>query len=251
MMTLKVNGQNHEIDADPDTPLLYVLADDIKLNAAKFGCGLGQWRFMHGDRGRQRRLACVTPLFCSKASRNDAGGSRHDRSARADSARLHGGAAAHAATASPHDDAGAGVAAEESQTTDEQIRAELEPHLCRCGTQMRILRAVHPPSGLMDTADAASATPGEHDERASYFSTAPCARGRGALIVSFSLSNALAQESERARSRRRKPPGSLKTSPFLDSWIRIDADGGITVFTGKANSARAQDRLSADRRRRA
>ena len=30
------------------------------------------------------------------------------------------------------------------------------------------------------------------------------------------------------------PPGSLKTSPYLDSWIRIDGDGGITVFTGKA-----------------
>ena len=42
MMTLKVNGKNHEIDADPDTPLLYVLRDDLKLNAAKFGCGLGQ-----------------------------------------------------------------------------------------------------------------------------------------------------------------------------------------------------------------
>ena len=42
MMTLKVNGHDHQIDADPDTPLLYVLRDDIKLNAAKFGCGLGQ-----------------------------------------------------------------------------------------------------------------------------------------------------------------------------------------------------------------
>jgi aerobic-type carbon monoxide dehydrogenase small subunit (CoxS/CutS family) len=44
--------------------------------------------------------------------------------------------------------------------TDEQIRAELEPHLCRCGTHMRILRAVHRAIRLMDTADAASATPG-------------------------------------------------------------------------------------------
>jgi len=42
MMTLKVNGREHQVDADPDTPLLYVLRDDIKLNAAKFGCGLGQ-----------------------------------------------------------------------------------------------------------------------------------------------------------------------------------------------------------------
>jgi aerobic-type carbon monoxide dehydrogenase small subunit (CoxS/CutS family) len=42
MMTLKVNGHDRQIDADPDTPLLYVLRDDLALNAAKFGCGLGQ-----------------------------------------------------------------------------------------------------------------------------------------------------------------------------------------------------------------
>ena len=38
--------------------------------------------------------------------------------------------------------------------TDEQIRSELEPHLCRCGTHMRILRAVHRAAHLMQTADA-------------------------------------------------------------------------------------------------
>jgi nicotinate dehydrogenase subunit B len=56
----------------------------------------------------------------------------------------------------------------------------------------------------------------------------------GALVVSFSLSGAFAQEqSAPAAAVAPFPPGSLKTSPFLDSWIRIDADGAITVFTGK------------------
>jgi hypothetical protein len=41
-MTLSVNGTDHEITADPQTPLLYVLRNDLRLNAAKFGCGLGQ-----------------------------------------------------------------------------------------------------------------------------------------------------------------------------------------------------------------
>jgi CO/xanthine dehydrogenase Mo-binding subunit len=53
--------------------------------------------------------------------------------------------------------------------------------------------------------------------------------GGGALIVSFSLSDAFAQD----HAGPPKPPGSLATSPYLDAWIRIDADG-ITVFTGKA-----------------
>jgi len=57
--------------------------------------------------------------------------------------------------------------------------------------------------------------------------------GGGALIVSFSLPAVLAQD-QTAPAPAPKPPGSLANTPFLDSWIRIDADGGITVFSGKA-----------------
>src|ERR1700746_2271663 len=56
--------------------------------------------------------------------------------------------------------------------------------------------------------------------------------GSGALVVSFSLSGALAQD-QSAATPSPPAPGSLKTSPYLDAWIRIDADG-ITIFTGKA-----------------
>jgi CO/xanthine dehydrogenase Mo-binding subunit len=58
--------------------------------------------------------------------------------------------------------------------------------------------------------------------------------GGGALIVSFSLGNAFAQNQSPAAPPPPSLPGSLKGAPFLDSWIRIDADGSITVFTGKA-----------------
>jgi nicotinate dehydrogenase subunit B len=57
--------------------------------------------------------------------------------------------------------------------------------------------------------------------------------GGGALIVSFPMPAAFAQD-QAAPAAAPKPPGSLATSPYLDSGIRIDADGGITVFTGKA-----------------
>src|ERR1700730_16579393 len=57
--------------------------------------------------------------------------------------------------------------------------------------------------------------------------------GSGALIVSFSLSKAFAQDQAPAAAPAPKPPGSLATTPYLDSWIRIDADGRITAFTGK------------------
>jgi nicotinate dehydrogenase subunit B len=58
-------------------------------------------------------------------------------------------------------------------------------------------------------------------------------KGGGALIVSFSLTDAFAQDQTPAAAPPApKPPGSLAQAPYLDSWIRIDADG-ITVFTGK------------------
>ena len=64
--------------------------------------------------------------------------------------------------------------------------------------------------------------------------------GTGALVVSFSISGVLAQQpppdvpEPAAAPEPPKLPGSLDENRFLDSWIRIDADGGITVFTGKA-----------------
>ncbi len=59
--------------------------------------------------------------------------------------------------------------------------------------------------------------------------------GGGALIVSFSLGDAFAQgQNAPAATPVPSLPGSLKGAPFLNSWIRIDADGSITAFTGKA-----------------
>ncbi len=62
------------------------------------------------------------------------------------------------------------------------------------------------------------------------FSRRSVLAGGGALIVSFSLGDAFADDQTAAP----KPPGSLATSPYLDAWIRIDADGTITALTGKA-----------------
>jgi nicotinate dehydrogenase subunit B len=59
----------------------------------------------------------------------------------------------------------------------------------------------------------------------------------GALVVAFSLApRAFGQGGEGAAPKPAAPnlPGSLKTTPMLDAWIRVDADGRITVFTGKA-----------------
>ena len=117
MMTLKVNGHDHQIDADPDTPLLYVLRDDLKLNAAKFGCGLGQCGACTVIVDGKAVLSCVTPLLLLEGKQvTTLEGLGTIEAPGADPARLHGRAGgAMRLLHCRNDDAGAGVAAEESQ----------------------------------------------------------------------------------------------------------------------------------------
>ncbi|MBV9505766.1 MAG: (2Fe-2S)-binding protein [Acidobacteriia bacterium] len=61
-VALKVNGRSHTIDADPSTPLLYVLSDDLQLQGPKFGCGLGQCGACTVICKGQAIRSCITPV---------------------------------------------------------------------------------------------------------------------------------------------------------------------------------------------
>ena len=62
-VTLSVNGKTHRVEADPETPLLYVLRDDLQLNGAKYGCGIGQCGSCTVMVDGEAVLSCVTPLL--------------------------------------------------------------------------------------------------------------------------------------------------------------------------------------------
>jgi nicotinate dehydrogenase subunit A len=162
MMILKVNGHDHEIDADPDTPLLYVLRDDIKLNAAKFGCGLGQCGACTVIVDGKAVLSCVTPLLlvADKQVTTLEGLGTVEAPAPIQRAFMEEQAAQCGYCIAGMMMRAQALLQKNPKPTDEQIRAELAPHLCRCGTHMRILRAVHRAGKLMDTADASSSTQG-------------------------------------------------------------------------------------------
>ena len=155
MMTLKVNGRDHQIESEPDTPLLYVLRNDLELNAAKFGCGLGQCGACTVIVDGKAVLSCVTPLLLLEGKQIT---TLEGLGSVSDPAPIQRAFMEEQAAQCGYCIAGMMMRAQallrrNSKPTDEQIRAELAPHLCRCGTHMRILRAVHSAALLMDTAE--------------------------------------------------------------------------------------------------
>ncbi|CCE01358.1 putative oxidoreductase subunit protein [Bradyrhizobium sp. STM 3809] len=155
-MTLTINGRDHQVDAEPDTPLLYVLRDDIKLNAAKYGCGLGQCGactvMVDGD----AVFSCITPILLLKDRKITTleGLGTQDAPAPIQRAFIEEQAAQCGYCTPGMMMRAQALLQRNAAPTDQQIRAELAPHLCRCGTHMRILRAVHRAADMMRRADA-------------------------------------------------------------------------------------------------
>jgi len=155
MAILKVNGRDYTIDAEPDTPLLYVLRDELRLNAAKFGCGLGQCGACTVIVDGKAVLSCVTPLVLLEGKQVT---TLEGLGTASEPAPIQRAFMEEQAAQCGYCIAGMMMRAQallqkNHKPTDEQIRSALAPHLCRCGTHMRILRAVHRAARLMDTAD--------------------------------------------------------------------------------------------------
>jgi nicotinate dehydrogenase subunit A len=154
MLTLKINGRDHQIDAESDTPLLYVLRDDLALNAAKFGCGLGQCGACTVIVDGKAVLSCVTPLLLLEGKQVTTleGLGTPSQPAPIQRAFIEEQAAQCGYCIAGMMMRAQALLQRNPKATDEQVRAELTPHLCRCGTHMRILRAVRRAARLMDTA---------------------------------------------------------------------------------------------------
>jgi nicotinate dehydrogenase subunit A len=162
MMTLKVNGRDHQVDAEPDTPLLYVLRDDLKLNAAKFGCGLGQCGSCTVMVDGKAVLSCVIPLMLLEGKQVT---TLEGLGSISTPAPIQRAFIEEQAAQCGYCIAGMMMRAQAllqrvRKPSDQQIRAELEPNLCRCGTHMRIIRAVKRAAQLMDTAALTPANEG-------------------------------------------------------------------------------------------
>jgi nicotinate dehydrogenase subunit A len=158
MVKLTVNGREHDISADPDTPLLYVLRDELALNGAKFGCGLGQCGACTVMVDGKAVFSCVTPILLleGKQVTTVEGLGTLDNPGPMQRAFMEEQAAQCGYCIPGMMMRAQALLQNNPLVSDADIRAALQPNLCRCGTHMRILRAVKRAARLMQTAAASS-----------------------------------------------------------------------------------------------
>jgi nicotinate dehydrogenase subunit A len=143
-VTLRVNGKTHAVTAEPDTPLLYVLRNDLELNGAKFGCGLAQCGACTVLVDGQPQRSCVVPISVAARGRIT---TIEGLGTLAQPHPLQRHFIEEQAAQCGYCSNGMIMAAKalldrRPRPTDAQIKDALNANLCRCGTHNRIVRAV-------------------------------------------------------------------------------------------------------------
>lgn len=142
-VSLRVNGTDHEIQSDGDTPLLWVLRDELGLKGSKFGCGMGQCGACTVHIDGQAVRSCITPL-------EEVSGPVTTIEGLASDAGLHPVQEAwidHNVPQCGYCQSGqimsaVALLAQEPNPDDERIRRFMSGNLCRCGTYPRIHAAI-------------------------------------------------------------------------------------------------------------
>ena len=144
MTRISVNGSAHDVDADPATPLLYVLREDLGLNGAKFGCGLGQCGACTVLLDGKPVLSCLVPLAAvgTRPVRTLEGLGTAERPGPVQAAFIELQAAQCGYCIAGMVMRAQALLERNPAPGEDEIRAQMQPNLCRCGTHMRILAAV-------------------------------------------------------------------------------------------------------------
>ena len=152
---LTVNGEQHSVSAEPDTPLLYVLMNELALKGPKFGCGLAQCGACSVLVDGHEVRACVYPVTAARGRAittseglpawHAAQGGTNDAAT-----GLHPVQAAMIAEQAPQCGycyngmaiKAAELLADRPKPSDPEIVEAMDGHLCRCGTYPRIMAAI-------------------------------------------------------------------------------------------------------------
>lgn len=148
--TLTINGQPRKVTAEPDTPLLYILRNDLELNGAKFGCGLGQCGACTVIVGQEAIRSCQLPIaMVREPILTIEGLGTASKPHPLQRAFLDEQAAQCGYCINGMIMTARALLAQNPHPSETQIRAGLAGNLCRCGTHHRILRAVARAAQLM------------------------------------------------------------------------------------------------------
>ena len=143
-MNLTVNGSVRSVDAKPDTPLLYVLRNELGLVGSRFGCGSGQCGACFVLVDGRPMASCDMPASFAEGKKittiEGLGGNGElhpvQRALIAEQAAQCGYCMSGIAVAA------AALLASNRKPTEQQVREALDKHLCRCGSHNRVVRAV-------------------------------------------------------------------------------------------------------------
>lgn len=154
MITLNVNNQDHQLDVEPDTPLLYVLRGEIGLNGAKFGCGLGQCGactvMVDGD----PIFSCLTPVSAigNRKVKTIEGLGTLSNPSPLQQAFMELNAAQCGYCVAGMIMRAEALLEKNPRPSEAELRAHMQPNLCRCGTHVRILAAIRRAAAKMQAA---------------------------------------------------------------------------------------------------
>ncbi|OGA77332.1 MAG: (2Fe-2S)-binding protein [Betaproteobacteria bacterium RIFCSPLOWO2_12_FULL_65_14] len=144
MTEFEVNGERRSVAADPDTPLLYVLRNDLGLVGSRYGCGTGQCGACFVMVDGKAMPSCDAPLW-SVAGKSvttveglSKGGALHpvQKALLAEQAAQCGYCTSGIAVTA------AAFLASNKNPTEAEVKAALDRNLCRCGAHNRVVRAV-------------------------------------------------------------------------------------------------------------
>ena len=160
-LKIKVNGRTWPVEASADTPLLYVLANELELKGPRFGCGLAQCGSCSVLADGVEIRSCVTPVAAvadkSLTTLEGLAALYAQQKGLAQPPALHPLQQAFIDEQAPQCGycyngmliKGAELLAQNPQPTEAQIRAHMNGHLCRCGTHLRIVRAIQRAAGTV------------------------------------------------------------------------------------------------------
>ena len=141
-VSLNINGKDVEVDADPTTPMLWVLRDHLGMTGTKFGCGIAQCGACTVQIDGKPVRSCVTPVSAAKGEITTIEGLSSGLKHPVQQAWLIEDVPQCGYCQSGQIMAAAALLAQTPNPTDADIDAKLT-NICRCGTYPRIRKAIH------------------------------------------------------------------------------------------------------------